>query len=170
MDNIICGLILCDQGNHLGFRKYSTHTGNRDIFLKFQPTFTHLVQIHFHGAGHHFQETPGAGSTFVIHNKVCHCTIFVQADHLAVLSADINNCAHLWIQKMCPSCMAGNLRNALISILDCSTSITGRHKSIDIFSLQSGFCKCFGQSAFSTDCCTGTCRKDHTGYNFMLFI
>ena len=170
MDNIICCLILGDQGYNFWFCKYCTHTGNCNIFFEFQPTFAHLIQIHFHGTCHHFQKSSGSCRTFVIHNKVCNCTVLIQSDHLAVLSANINNSTDFRIQEMRTSCMTGDLCDTLITIFNSCTSVSGSNQRINIFSLQSGLLQCFCQGTVCSDSSPCSCRQDNTGHNLMIFI
>ena len=102
-------LVLCNQGDDLRFRKDGAHTGNFDIFF---PVFGYRSKFcggDFQCARHHFQKAPGTGGTFIIHDKIGHIPIFIQADGFGVLSTDIQNRAYIRVQIMCALAMTADL-------------------------------------------------------------
>ena len=116
VDNVVGSLVLGNQGDHLGLGKDGAHTGDRDILLVFQAHPAHLVQAHLHGPGHHFQKAACPSGAFVVHHEIDHRAVFVQADDLAVLSANVNDRPHRWVKEVGASGVTGDLGDALVTL------------------------------------------------------
>ena len=83
------------------------------------------VDVFLQNAHHHLDEASGAGSAFVVHNKVHHIQPIVQQDGFAVLTADVHDCANIRVQKSGSSGMAGDFGDLLICLFQQRPAISG---------------------------------------------
>ena len=63
-------LVISDQRNHFGLRKYRAHAGNLDLLLRRQGDRSQLVQRHFQRPGDHLKEAACSRRALIIHNEV----------------------------------------------------------------------------------------------------
>ena len=111
------------------------------MFCRGQGNGSQLADVHFQRAGDHLKKTACTGSTFVIHHKVMNLTVFVQADGLAVLAADVEDCADPGIEIVCSFSVTADFSNIFIRKGNADTSVSGRHNSGQVFSFQLCFLK-----------------------------
>ena len=74
--------------------------------------FKKFFQISSKTIGHHFDEFPGSGSAFIIHQKVFYLS-FLNLNGLGILSAHINNGSAFLKQHPTAATVTGDLRNHL---------------------------------------------------------
>src|SRR5699024_10092364 len=98
----------------------------------------------------------GTGGAFVVHHKVHHGAVFVQPDDLAVLPADVDDGAYAGVQVMGAPGMAGDLGDALVTVLNGRAAVAGGHDGVNVAALQPGLFQGLLQGTFGAHGGTGT--------------
>ncbi len=106
--------------------------------VRSQAYIPHLIQSHFQGIGHHFQEPPRAGGALVVHGKIVHPPLVIQGNGLAVLAPHIDDAPDIRIQKMGPCPVAEDLGHGFVGKVDAGPAVSRGHDGPDIGPGQAG--------------------------------
>ena len=112
--DLVRRLAFAHQRDDLGLGKHRALRRDGDHVLRRQAQLRKLRQAQLKAARHRLEEAPRAGSALVVHRKVLHRAVRVDADALDVLAADVDDRLDLGIRHMHAHGMAGDLGNVLV--------------------------------------------------------
>ena len=92
-----------------------------------------LLHLHLQHPGHHVQEPAGAGGALVVHDKVLHAPLVVEADDLSVLPAHVHDGAGFRGEMTHPFGVTADLGDLLVRPLVGHPAIAGDHSVADLF-------------------------------------